>query len=69
MRRIAQPNAKAVTTYFVNSISIGTRSIPYSMVTGVQGAPLSTSMGANEIVLNEWAARDLGAKVGDPSHD
>ena len=54
---MAQPNAKAVTTYFVNSITVGTRNIPYSMVAGVQGAPLPAAKGREEIVLNQWAAQ------------
>ena len=62
---MAQPNAKAVTTYFVNSIGVAGKTIPYSMVAGVQGAPLPAAKGREEIVLNEWAARDLGAKIGD----
>lgn len=62
---MSRPNAKAVTTYFINSIVLGRRSIPYSMVAGVDGSPLPPLPATNEIVLNEWAARDLGAKVGD----
>ncbi len=61
---MAQPKAKPVTTYFVNSIGVGGKFIPYSMVAGVKSAPLPSSMGKDEIVLNQWAARDLGAKVG-----
>ncbi len=47
-------------SYLANSISAGDRSIPYSIVTAVdQLAPEP-----NSIVLNEWAARDLNARVG-----
>jgi len=49
-------------TYLANTIRAGGREIPYSLVTGVDidamSAPLS-------VTLNEWAARDLGAKPGD----
>ncbi len=62
---MALPGAKAVTTYFVNSISTRGRSIPYSMVAGINDAPLSAYVAASDIVLNEWAARDLGARIGD----
>lgn len=61
----AQPNNKPVICYFANSIGSGGRSIPYSMVAGVNGAPLPGKIGANDVVLNEWAARDLSAKIGD----
>lgn len=62
---MARASARAVTTYFVNSIAVGSRSIPYSMVAGVEKAPLPAAKGREEIVLNEWAARDLGAKLND----
>jgi ABC-type antimicrobial peptide transport system permease subunit len=49
-------------TYLANAIRAGDREIPYSLVTGVDfdAAPESSS-----VMLNEWAARDLGAKPGD----
>lgn len=70
-----------VLSYLANNISSGERSIPYSLVTALDGAtfemllpPISRRVlpfGASEpapapIFLNEWAARDLGVKVGDP---
>ena len=48
--------ATPVFTYLANTIRIGNREIPYSLV---------TAMGDSPPALNEWAARDLGAKVGD----
>jgi putative ABC transport system permease protein len=58
-------------TYLANSIRIGDREIPYSTVTAIDlpalgwvgAAAQSEKPGA--IVLNEWAARDLRAAVGD----
>ncbi len=44
-------------TYLANTISDKGREIPYSIV---------TAMGAEDgITLNQWAARDLNAKIGD----
>jgi ABC-type lipoprotein release transport system permease subunit len=40
------------------------REVPYSMVAGTS-APPGGALEANEIVLNKWAADDLGARVGD----
>ena len=60
-------------TYLANSIEAGGKSIPYSTVTALSGAPELTLTGGSpapaltgdEIYLNDWAARDLGAKPGD----
>ena len=64
----------AVLTYFINELRSGDRATPYSMVTAIgafggdQASALSflpIDLGANDIVLNEWVARDLRASVGD----
>jgi putative ABC transport system permease protein len=76
-------------TYLANSIRVGERTIPYSLVTGTQlralstferpvapqpsgsrerpdlGAPIKSPGGADALLLNEWAAQQLGAKAGD----
>lgn len=56
-------------TYFVNDLSIGDRSTPYSMVTAVPPESYPGLFPAdtkdNPIVLNQWLADDLDAKVGD----
>lgn len=68
-----------VVTYLANTIVAGQsgseRKIPYSTITGVDSAagigPLVDEKGQpisiadDEVVLNRWAADDLGAKVGD----
>jgi ABC-type lipoprotein release transport system permease subunit len=59
-----------VLTYLVNGMRIGEREIPYSLVTGVDLQTIVPDLRAEEtshppIVLNEWAARDLQARVGD----
>lgn len=65
-------------TYLANAIRLGDRMVPYSMVTAVElpvpapfeslllqdGSP-APSLAEDEILLNSWTARDLGAKVGD----
>ncbi|MGW8315016.1 MAG: FtsX-like permease family protein, partial [Bacteroidales bacterium] len=53
--------AEPVITYFVNSISTGNASTPYSFVSTLPEQELS----ANEIVLNQWLAGDLSAVKGD----
>jgi ABC-type antimicrobial peptide transport system permease subunit len=58
----------ATTTYLANTIRVGDKSIPYSTVTGIEAAPGMPALsptGDAEIVLNRWAADDLGAEVGD----
>jgi ABC-type antimicrobial peptide transport system permease subunit len=51
-------------TYLANTIRDGDREIPYSLVTGIEQGELP-SLSPNGVALNDWAARDLGAKVGD----
>ncbi len=76
--------AEPVFTYLADTIRVGAREVPYSLVTardlgGVVGRPgdsetwrpggLGAAIDAPgappPLVLNEWAARDLGARVGD----
>jgi putative ABC transport system permease protein len=66
----ADNGAAGVLTYFINRISLGDRSAPYSMVAAVGGdagaaSLLPPGMRADEIVINQWLAEDLDAKVGD----
>jgi putative ABC transport system permease protein len=64
--------AAPVFSYLANSIASGERSIPYSLVTALDEKlwlelahdPKIDSAGP-PILLNEWAARDLGVKPGD----
>ncbi|HET6671042.1 MAG TPA: FtsX-like permease family protein [Pyrinomonadaceae bacterium] len=91
-RLISEPLAKAandsasalsletipVFSYLANSITVGERSIPYSLITGVDPAGIAslaripgTSVLTDShsrfqpIILNDWAARDLVAGLGD----
>lgn len=63
---------RPVFTYVANSIRSGDRQIPYSLVTAIDlrsilpaGGPVGASA-RPPIVVNEWAARDLRVRVGDP---
>ena len=74
----AFPTAKPVFTYLANDIRLANQppGIPFSMVASIdfddsfqpisraENRPIG-SLRENEIVLNEWAAEDLAAKVGD----
>lgn len=62
-------------TYLANILSAGEKKIPYSTVTGIESdatlGPLFDRRGQpirladDEIVLNDWAARELAAEPGD----
>ena len=52
-----------VLSYLANRIRIGTREVPYSVVTALDAEPAPDA--EDGIVLNQWAADDLRAKVGD----
>lgn len=61
----AAPGAQGVLAYFVNAITRDGRQVPYS-VAAAPGAPLvPPDMADDEVVLNSWAAEDLGARAGD----
>src|SRR4029450_10359789 len=55
-------------TYLANSLRSGGRGIPYSLVTATDLPALGVAKvdpsGLPPVVLNDWAARDLGVKVG-----
>jgi len=65
--------ASEIFTYLAVSIRANGREIPYSLVTGMDlteasAAPLHvrTRRGASPpLLLNQWALRDLGARIGD----
>ncbi|HEX8685383.1 MAG TPA: FtsX-like permease family protein, partial [Pyrinomonadaceae bacterium] len=76
--RGAGMTASPVFSYLANTIRVGDRRVPYSIVTAFdEGAfgslaaaprapgPAAVDGGLPPVVLNEWAARELGAKVGD----
>jgi putative ABC transport system permease protein len=51
-------SAEPVLVHLANTIAVGDRVVPYSLVAG------RATMGEG-IALNEWAASDLSAKIGD----
>ncbi len=69
-----------VLTWLANTMTIGDRTVPYSLVTAIGPTaagdtalarmlvdpPAGAQAGRPPIVLNEWAARDLQAKLGQP---
>jgi ABC-type lipoprotein release transport system permease subunit len=62
--------ATPILTYLVNSIRAGDRTIPYSLATAIELTTILPDHVADDsrlppIVLNEWAARDLGVKPGE----
>jgi len=66
----ADAGAAGVLAYFVNRIRLGDKAAPYSMVAAVGGdagaaSLLPPGMRSDEIVINQWLADDLDAKVGD----
>jgi putative ABC transport system permease protein len=60
-------NAVEVLAYFVNEIRSGDKATPYSMVAAIGGTSpvIVPGMRSDQIVINQWLADDLGAKVGD----
>ncbi|MEO8025364.1 MAG: ABC transporter permease [Bryobacteraceae bacterium] len=52
-------------SYLANSIRIGDREVPYSLVVAIDPAQLPAGAQRDSIYLNDWAAKDLGAKTGD----
>lgn len=69
----------SVLSYLANSLGSGGRSVPYSLVTALDDGNFPTLRRQdplvidipyygvpNPIILNEWAARDLGVRRGDP---
>ncbi|MCX6878254.1 MAG: hypothetical protein NTW21_31245 [Verrucomicrobia bacterium] len=60
------PAAQPVLTYMANTIAANGKETPYSMVTAVDPAAAPfLPPDLNGVVLNDWAAEDLGAKPGD----
>ena len=62
-----------VLSYLANRIQSGDHNVPYSLVTAIDddhfkalvGSSTPINLSERPIVINEWTARDLGAKPGD----
>lgn len=69
-------SSQRVMTYLANTIAVGDREVPYSIVTAID-FPLAAPLGPiptepaamelkeGEILLNQWTVDQLGAKIGD----
>jgi len=66
--------ASAMFTYLANSLRVGDREVPYSLVTALdlatiqpssQPSPTPPNDAKSSIVLNDWAANELQARAGD----
>lgn len=57
----AYPHSEKILSYFANQIKLNDSLIPYSFVASSNNLNLKK----NEIILNQWAADDLNAEVGD----
>ncbi|MBN2088600.1 FtsX-like permease family protein [candidate division KSB1 bacterium] len=56
--------SEGIFTYFVNQFRVGKRTSPYSFI-AASGAPLvPADLAADEIIINEWLANDLGIQKG-----
>jgi ABC-type lipoprotein release transport system permease subunit len=61
-------DAHPVFSYLANTIRVGDREVPYSLVTAIDPSLIAgggTAPGADDIILNDWTARALQAKTGD----
>ena len=61
----ATKGAKGIFGYFVNELSVGEHSTPYSIVAAMDFPWVSTGLKDDEITINEWLAEDLHARPGD----
>ncbi|HEY6509782.1 MAG TPA: ABC transporter permease [Vicinamibacterales bacterium] len=60
--------AQPIFTYLANTIGIGNKEVPYSLVAAMDLPGIPASAGEDPpIVLTDWVARELAAKVGDPA--
>ena len=64
--------ASALFTYLANSLRVGDREVPYSLVTALDLSaiqqppqPAQSNDSRDSIVLNDWAATELKARAGD----
>lgn len=58
-------SAQPILTYFVNELRRGEKSTPYSFVSAPGAPVVPPDMKDDEIIINEWLARDLQAGAGD----
>lgn len=61
----AAPDSSRLLTYFANELTHGTNSTPYSMITAMGYPIVPPDVADDQIIINDWLAEDLSAKVGD----
>ncbi len=67
----AKLQAADVLSYLANTMRRGNREVPYSLVSALSAEefarllPPNAAKDDSSIVINDWTARELGAKVGD----
>jgi ABC-type lipoprotein release transport system permease subunit len=54
-----------VFSYFVNKIEHGSKMVPYSFVAGIDQGPIPPETNENEIIINDWLARQLAISAGE----
>jgi ABC-type antimicrobial peptide transport system permease subunit len=59
------PQVEKILTYFVNGITLGKITTPYSFISATNSSLIPEGTKADEIIINEWLAKDLKAKIGD----
>lgn len=52
-------------TYLVNSIDFNGKETPYSFVSATSLPIINENLEVDEILVNDWVAKDLGVKAGD----
>ena len=63
--------AADVLSYLANTIRLGNREVPYSLVTALAAEefarllPPNAAKDESSIIINDWAAREFSANVGD----
>jgi putative ABC transport system permease protein len=58
--------ANRVLTSLATDIRLGMKTVPYSIVAAVEGlSPALADAPTGSAILNDWTAKELGAKVGD----
>jgi putative ABC transport system permease protein len=62
---VPAPGPQLCLTYFVNELRDEQKSTPYSMVTALGPPLLPAVMRDDEIMIDQWLADDLQARVGD----
>jgi ABC-type antimicrobial peptide transport system permease subunit len=55
-----------VFTYLANTMRIGDRVVPYSLITATDLSQIAPSPQTDGVYLNDWTAAQLGARPGDP---